>query len=48
MSQVYQIRLTGNVTQSICASDRMRHRVELIDILTVQEMREILGEVLKE
>jgi hypothetical protein len=46
MSQVYQIRLEGNVTQNICIDDHMTHRVELTDILTTGEMNEILKQEL--
>jgi len=48
MSQVYQIRLASNVTQTLRATDRMRHRVELTDILDEKQMKDLLREVLKE
>jgi hypothetical protein len=48
MSQVYQVRLTSNVTHTLRASDNMRHRVELTDILTVPEMNDILAATLRE
>jgi hypothetical protein len=48
MSQVYQVRLTGNVTQTVRASDNMRHRVELTDILTEPEMHDLLVTTLRE
>lgn len=48
MSQVYQVRLTSNVTQTVRASDNMRHRVELTDILTVPEMHDLLTHALRE
>jgi hypothetical protein len=46
MSQVYQVRLEGNVTRSIHVNDCMTHRVELTDILTTEEMKTTLKQEL--
>jgi len=48
MSQVYQVRLTSSISRTLRASDRMRHRVELSDILDEAQMKDILREVLRE
>jgi len=46
MSQVYQVRLEGNVTKTIHIDDVMTHKVELTDILTSEEMKTILKQEL--
>lgn len=48
MSQVYQVRLASSVTHTLSASDEMRHRVELTQILGQDEMREILKKSLED
>lgn len=47
MSQVYQVRLSSCITHTLRAFDRMKHRVELTDILDEDTMNDILREVLK-
>ena len=46
MSQVYQVRLEGNVTRTIHIDDCMTHKIELTDILTTEEMKKILKQEL--